>query len=294
MNTQKNEVYTKHLTKSKKNFSFLWFLLPPVIILGIASLPAFVYAIVISFQGGVSNYASLLNLNSSFVHSLYITVELMVLTVPISIGLGIIISSVLRRKQFLHLNLFVKTILILPFALTPAVTGLIFRMMLTSQIGVLSYIANLVGIKVALGIPSQAFLWTFLVELWMITPLVSLILLAGFNNIPDDIIEASTLETNSWIQRFWYIELPYLRPYLALGSMLIIVNVFDIFDMPWSLTNGGPIDATSFISIEIDERAFRAFDIQGAMSATVISLVIVLIISMLIYQFVYKQVETLD
>ncbi len=279
----------------KRNFYFLFFLLPPIIVLGVAGLPSLVYAIIISFQEDpYDNYISILSPSSSFMHSALITIELAAIVIPFSLIMGVIISEVLSRKQFPHLNLFVKYILILPFAVTPTVTGLIFRMMLTSKIGVLSYVANLFGIEINLGIPLQAFLWSSFIEIWTITPLLTLILLAGLNNIPNEVIEASVLETNNWIDLLWYIELPYLRPYIALSSMLALINVFDIFDMPWSFTNGGPIDATSFLSIEIDEKAFRAFDIPTAMGSTVISLIIVLVISTMIYQVVYKQVETLD
>ena len=225
---------------------------PTRLILGMAGVPPLIYTIYLSMKGNwLNNYTSIFSPSSSFIHSLIITFELVIITLPIQIILGIIIASVLNRKHFLKMNKFVKVILILPFAITPAVVGVLFRMMM-DRLGILTYFTNLVGLHVEfLGMPTPAFISTCFVTIWMGVPLVALIILAGLTDIPKEAEEAARLETNSWLKIFWHIQLPYLRSYLTLVVILQFSQIMQIFDMPFSLTNGGPIDATQFISLSI-------------------------------------------
>ena len=122
-----------------------------------------------------------------------------------------------------------------------------------------------------IGDPDNAFALVVFWDVWQWTPFCALILLAGLTTVPDEIEEAARLETKSWLTVLRHVQLPYLVPGLVAIMILRTADTLKLFDMVFTMTRGGPGNATEFISLLIQRTGFRAFD-QGVASAQAVVL----------------------
>ncbi|AZV80845.1 sugar ABC transporter permease (plasmid) [Parasedimentitalea marina] len=122
--------------------------------------------------------------------------------------------------------------------------------------------------------PDIAMLSLVLVDTWQTTPLTFLIILAGLQAVPDEVYEAANVDGAGPVRVFWSITLPLLMPYLFLAALLRSVDAFKIFDKVYSLTGGGPGQATETLSMYVYRLGFRFFDVGLASAAAIIMVVI--------------------
>ena len=119
-----------------------------------------------------------------------------------------------------------------------------------------------------------------LAETWQWTSFCFLILLAGLQGIPDDVYEAAALETKSRWQVFWNVTFPFLQPTLILVVLLRITEAFKVFAIPYTLTRGGPGNATMMLPMYAHRAGMRYFDFgySSAISFMTFLLVMVFIV----------------
>jgi multiple sugar transport system permease protein len=157
---------------------------------------------------------------------------------------------------------FWTTIILIPMMLSPAVVGNFWRFLYQPQIGLFNYL-----IAFATGIPTDSFEmigsvalapWSIIiVDTWMWSPYVALIVLAGLRSIPDYIYEAAEVDRASKFRQFWSITLPMVLPFVMLAVLFRGIENFKMFDMVNLLTSGGPGSTTEVASITLKREAFE-------------------------------------
>ena len=178
------------------------------------------------------------------------------LEVLIGFGLALLIDKKFRGHGFW------TTIILLPMMLSPAVVGNFWTFLYQPQIGLFNYIiAFFTGVDPSsfemIGSVDLAPWSIVIVDVWMWTPYVMLICLAGLRSIPNDIYEAAEIDRASPWRRFWSITLPMALPFIMLAVLFRGIENFKMFDMVNLLTNGGPGSTTELASITLKREAFE-------------------------------------
>lgn len=187
---------------------------------------------------GLENYVTLFT-NTFFRSAVWITTAMTVGAVVISVALGLGIALLLDREFFGRSV--VRTLLITPFLIMPVVAGLIWKnQIFHSLYGVLNWVITSLGFE-PIEFVGRLPLWSIIIVLvWQWTPFMMLIILAGLQSQPTDILEAARVDGASSWGLFRYITLPGLRPYLELGALLGSIYLIQVFDHIDVITGGGP------------------------------------------------------
>jgi multiple sugar transport system permease protein len=135
--------------------------------------------------------------------------------------------------------------------IAPVIAGIMWKLMMDPERGVINYLFNFIGLGGSKWIfhSSTALISIAVVDVWMFTPFVILIILAGLSSIPDSIYEASAIDGSNDFQDFFYITLPLILPYILLAGVFRTVDSFKMFDLFYVMTKGGPGTATMNLPI---------------------------------------------
>jgi multiple sugar transport system permease protein len=218
--------------------------------------------------------------DDTFFNSALVTLEFTVISVVLSVGLGLLIALVLNNTS--RLSGLTKAVLILPFAVAPALKGFSWRFMLNPDYGVYDRMIDTV-LPFAddinwLGEPFWALFVLALTEVWAWAPLIALMLLGGLGSISPEVKAAAKVDgANSW-QEFWQVTFPLLRPLLLIVVFLKAVFSVKIFDQVVTTTGGGPGRATETLNFYAYAQGFNFLDIGYA---SAVSWVIVLVLGVL-------------
>jgi sorbitol/mannitol transport system permease protein len=187
---------------------------------------------------GLENYRRIFS-DPFFRQAMWTSVKMTVLSVLLALIIGTLFAILLDRN-FFGRGL-IRTLLITPFLLMPVVAALIWKQqMFSSLFGVLNKSLNFLGISSVAFISDHPLGSIVTVLVWQWTPFMMLIVLAGLQSQPSDILEAADVDGASGFGIFRQLTLPHLRPYLELGALLgsiFIVQAFDAIDV---MTGGGP------------------------------------------------------
>src|SRR5260221_494586 len=208
---------------------------------------------------GIDNYVSILT-DPDIWTSMQTTAHFVFWSIFLEVLLGFGLALLINRKFRGHS--FWTTIILLPMMLSPAVVGNFWTFLFQPQSGLFNYVVSFFT-----GIDPASFQmigdvklapWTIvLVDVWMWTPYVMLICLAGLRSIPDYIYEAAEVDRASAWRRFRAGTLPMVMPFLMLAVLFRGIENFKMFDMWNLLTNGGPGSLTETVSITLKRAAFE-------------------------------------
>jgi multiple sugar transport system permease protein len=208
---------------------------------------------------GIENYANILT-DPDVWAGMQVTARFVIATIVIETVLGFALAYLIDRKFRGHG--FWTTIILIPMMLSPAVVGNFWTFLYQPQIGLFNY-----AVSFFTGIAPSAFSmigevrlapWAIVnVDVWMWTPYVMLICLAGLRSIPNDIYEAAEIDRASKWRQFWSITLPMALPFIMLAVLFRGIENFKMFDMVNLLTNGGPGSTTELASITLKREAFE-------------------------------------
>jgi multiple sugar transport system permease protein len=164
------------------------------------------------------------------------------LTVGLELLLGLGIAMLLRRPTLL--NNAMSVALMLPLMIAPAIASLMWKLMTNPNFGILSYLVSLVGIENFkwASDPSTALLTVVLVDIWVYTPFMMVLLLAGLRALPPQPFEAAELDGVPASFVFFRITLPMLTPYIITASLFRMLDSIQQFDIIYAMTQGGPGD----------------------------------------------------
>lgn len=187
---------------------------------------------------GFGNYVDLVG-NTFFTQAVWVSVVMTVSAVGLSLLLGTLIALLLDRNFFGRS--IVRTLLITPFLVMPVVAGLVWRTQIfNSLFGVLNWLLAAVGLDRIEFIARAPLTSIIAVLVWQWTPFMMLIVLAGLQGQPSDVLEAARVDGAKPRAIFFQITLPHLRPYLELGVLLGSIYLIQVFDHVEVMTGGGP------------------------------------------------------
>ena len=164
----------------------------------------------------------------------------------------------------------VRTILILPMVIAPVAAGTLWRMMLNSRMGLTNYLLGFLGVDGPdwLGVSAWAVVSVIIVDIWMATPFVFLVVSAGISGIPAELLESASLDGATRWQSFWRIDVPLLLPLLLLTVMFRMLESLLSLDSIYTLTLGGPGYATFTMTYFIYTLSLRSFNLGLAAAAS--------------------------
>jgi sorbitol/mannitol transport system permease protein len=187
---------------------------------------------------GFENYRRIFS-DPFFRQAMWTSVKMTALSVLLSLIIGTLFALLLDRK-FLGRGL-IRTLLITPFLLMPVVAALIWKQqMFSSLFGVLNKVLTFLGLNSVAFISDHPLGSIVTVLVWQWTPFMMLIVLAGLQSQPSDILEAADVDGASGFGIFRQLTLPHLRPYLELGALLGSIYIVQAFDAIDVMTGGGP------------------------------------------------------
>jgi multiple sugar transport system permease protein len=201
------------------------------------------------------------------------------LVLLIQVPLGMAIAWLLDIPS--RVRAFLRTTLVLPLLVPPVVAGLMWKTMMQPQSGVLNWLLSQVGLPPQLWLndPATAMVSVVLIDSWLFTPLAAIILLAGLQSVPGDVLEAARIDgANAW-RLFRDIQLPWLVPHIALVALLRVADSLKAFEIIYATTRGGPLDATRTLHIMAYEEAYRWSNLGTAMAIVLVLWLICYVVS---------------
>lgn len=282
---------------------YLWFLPMGVIVCGILLYP-WLWSLYLSLHSwsplrpgsplyiGLTNYLEVLT-DPGFWNSVRITVELMVLSVGGQFIIGFALALLLNRIRKGR-GVFVS-ILMLPMMLTPSVIGLIWKFLLHGEWGTLNYFISLVGLEPLkwMSDPSVTLYTVSLISIWQNMPFVMLVLLAGLQTVPQDLMDASRVDGATGLQSFRYIILPWLRPLMNIALMFRVVFALRTFDVVYSMwRSGGPGKSAQVLGVYLYEEYRWAWAIGRSSAISYILLGITFLFSLVFARDLLRRERT--
>lgn len=281
----------------KRNPYTKFFLLAPALLMIVATtIYPLLNSFFISFQRwrlnrsatpsgfvGLDNYLNAFS-DEYFLNSVLVTLEFTALSVGLTIIIGLAMALILQKRT--RANLFVRMLLIFPFAVSPALKGISFKFMLSQDYGIFHALISMVlppaKDMVWLADPFWGLFWLAMSEVWGWAPLYALMFIGALGSISIEIFEAAKVDgAHNW-DVFWKITLPLLKPVIIIATLLKTIFSLKLFDQVVTMTGGGPGRSTQTLNYFVYLTAFRNLD-MGYSSA----LAFILLIGLAIFAYFY-------
>jgi len=261
----------------------LRYLVPTLAILAITTLVPAAYTVYLSLTtsgsesfitrefSGAGSYSRLLT-DPQFWNAFVIQLVFVAGAVTSEVVIGFLIALALNRPgRFTRL---VRTVLLAPAVLPPIVVALLFSYLLQSRIGAISYYAERLGITSDwFGQGSSALGVLIAVDAWQFTPVVAILILAGLQHVPAELLEAAMIDGAGIIRRVTAVIIPFLLPALTTIGLLRLIDAVQVFPTIYVLTNGGPGESTNALNFWGFTVFFKLSDTTyGAAIAVVLTL----------------------
>jgi ABC-type sugar transport system permease subunit len=194
----------------------------------------------------------------------------------LGVGMAVLLQSFNRRT-----GNFLRAFFSMPLLISPIIVGLIWRYMYDRQYGFVYWLLGLVGLDDSFGgltSTKTALFSVVLADVWNVTPFILLVVSAGLTVIPLDLYEAARIDGAGPFRILFRITLPLLSKVLAVVVMIRGTDAFRTFDIIYALTNGGPANATSSLSIYSYKQAFDNGELGFGMASSILTLIALVII----------------
>ncbi|MGP9528836.1 MULTISPECIES: carbohydrate ABC transporter permease [unclassified Glutamicibacter] len=281
------------------------FLVPPLIIYGVAVLLPIVQSLVLSFYKwdgitdmrfvGLDNYVKMLSRDDVFWTAFANALGYLVICLVLQLGGALVVSSLLTALP--RARELVKTLYLLPAVIsTVAIAFLFLRVYSLEPVGMLNQVLQWVG----LGDLQTAWLSNVqtvlaavsIPEGWRYTGLYMLIIYAALISVPRELEEAARLDGASWWQVFWNIRFPHIRPVWITTTIMATTFALRGFDIPYLLTNGGPGQSSELLTTYMYKTAFVHTDYGYASAISVFIVIECLVAVGLIYLLLRRKDES--
>lgn len=239
---------------------------------------------------GLQNFETLLsdpNYVSSFKITMVFSAFVAFLGLAISLLLAVCADRVLRGASAY------KTFLIVPYAVAPAVAGVLWMFIFNPTLGVLSYVMRMFGIDWNYLVDAdQALTLLVIAAVWKQVSYNFIFFLAGLQAIPKSLLEAAAMDGAGPFRRFWTVVFPLLSPTtFFLLVMNIVYAFFDTFAIVDATTMGGPGQDTNILVYKVFVDGFRNMDFGGSAAQSVILMVMVIILTVIQFRFIERRVN---
>jgi sn-glycerol 3-phosphate transport system permease protein len=239
---------------------------------------------------GLANFAALLR-DSNYLHSFRVTASFSVLVAGSGIGIALLLAAMADRV--IRGALAYRTLLIWPYAVAPAVAGVLWLFLFAPSIGIVTFALRSLGLHwdwVLQG--DQAMLLVVVAATWKQISYNFLFFLAGLQSIPRSLIEAAAIDGAGPARRFWTIVFPLLSP---TTFFLLVVNIvyafFETFGVIDATTSGGPGQATQILVYKVYHDGVKSQDLGGSSAQSVILMIIVIALTVVQFRFVERKVQ---
>ncbi|MEM1386163.1 MAG: sugar ABC transporter permease [Pseudomonadota bacterium] len=224
------------------------------------------------------NYLNFMS-DPSFWNTLRVSLTYAFLTVGLELLLGLGIALLLQKRT--RFNNFVSIMLLMPLMTAPALASLMWKLMTNPGFGILSYFATLIGLEDFrwASAPQTAMLTVVLVDIWVYTPFIMILLLAGLRSLPQQPFEAAALDGVPRLFVFWRITLPMLTPFLLTAILFRTIESIQQFDIIYAMTQGGPGDKLTVFQVEAYLNFFQSTNVGRSAALLMILWLITYILS---------------
>jgi multiple sugar transport system permease protein len=272
---------------------FLLFLPVLIWILAVLVYPLIV-SVILSFQNarftavnatwiGLDNYVRVLGRDPEFWTAAKNTVVWTAANYVVQMGAGLLLALLLNQRY--PGAKFLRTWIVVPWVIPTVAMAIMWVWMLNASVGVINQLLLSLGVlarRVAfLGDPSLAMPTVVILNSWRWVPLVTVVLLAALQTVPDELYEAALVDGASSWARFRHVIVPWIRPTLNVLSLLVLIWIFNSFVVVWLTTQGGPGNATLILPVLVYKRAFAVFRLGEAAAISVLMAVILLVLAVL-------------
>jgi sn-glycerol 3-phosphate transport system permease protein len=279
-----------------------WLLLAPqLLVIGVFFFWPAAQALLQSFQVqdafgtstqwvGLANFETLFN-DAGYLESFKTTAVFSMLVAVL--GIGISLTLAVFADRIIQGALFYKTLLVVPYAVAPAVAGVLWVFMFSPALGVVAYALGKIGFEWNhLLDGSHAMALIVMAAVWKQISYNFLFFLAGLQSIPKSLIEAAAIDGARPWRRFWSIQFPLLSP---TTFFLLVINMvyafFETFAIVDATTHGGPGQETSILVYKVYYDGFKAMDLGGSAAQSVVLMMIVIVLTVLQFRYVEKKVN---
>lgn len=261
------------------------FLIPLVLALGLISIYPTLYSLYMSFFDwnwgqrfnfvGIANYLDLASselFRTALLNTFVFAIGAVGLELALGLGLALVMNRLGRGAGI------IRTLLLIPLMVSGIAVAIIWKILLDPTLGILNYGLQLVGIGSVgfLGDPSLAMASIILIDTWWQTAFVFIVLSAGLQSLPQDVLEAAEADGATTLQRLRYVTLPMLRPIVLVVLMFRTIDCLKVFAIIFGTTGGGPLTTTESVQVLAYQTAFRQTNMSLSMTMMVIFAVIVL------------------
>ena len=272
--------------------NFIIFMLPSLIALMLVLAVPLVYSMITSFfdtnlkyRGlgdfvGLQNYIEVLK-DTYFLDSVKTTVIftffVVVIEFLVGLGIGLLLNNIRKARNFFF------TIIIVPMMITPIAVGLIWRLLLHSDLGIVNHVLTQIGMvgRAWLADASIALKTVMFIDIWQNVPYMVLVILAGLVTLPTEPYEAAAIDGASRLQSFFTLTIPMMIPTFSVVLLLRTITALKTYDLIFVLTRGGPGTTTEVISYHIYQQAFRYLEIGKASAMSYMLLLMIVPVAFL-------------
>ena len=239
---------------------------------------------------GLENFRNLWN-DPSYLAAFQTTAVFSVLVAGLGLGISLLLA-VFAERVVRGSGLY-RTLLIWPYAVAPAVAGVLWLFMFAPSIGIVSYVLRQNGFAWdALLNSNHAMALIVMAAVWKQISYNFLFFLAGLHSIPKSLIEAAAIDGAGPWRRFWTVQFPLLSP---TTFFLLVINIvyafFDTFAIVDAATKGGPGKDTAILVYKVYFDGFKAMDLGGSAAQSVVLMVIVVALTVVQFRYVEKKVN---
>ena len=276
-----------------------WLFVSPAVLLFLVFVAGpFVFAIALAFLKwdlltpaefvGLENFAKLFSdplLPRVLINTFVFALASIVTHLVFGLLLALAVNQVISRA----IGYFARVAIFFPFLISWAAVALLWKYVLDPTFGYVAQYAAMIGIDLPnfFADPAWALPAIIFIDLWHTLGFTFIIMLAGLQTVPSELIEAARTDgATSW-QIFWNVTLPLMSPTMFFATIITFIGAFQIFDPIQIITKGGPQDSTTTIIMYLYEKGFQAFDMGYA--AAVALLVFVIIMGVTVLQFVGRR-----
>ncbi len=283
-------LFMQTIKELQRKSTFL-FLLPAIIIVIIALVYPIFSSLRLSFYDwnlrdfskapvfiGFQNFIELFK-SENFITSISVTLIFTVSVVILEMIIGTIFALLL--EQGIAGLRFFRTVFVLPIMIAPVVVGIVWKFLYNTSYGTINYLLGLIGIKQIawLADPTLALGAVIISDVWQWTPFVFIMVLAGLQGIPKDLLEAGRVDGASYLQNLAYIKLPSIAKVLGITAILRLIDALRSLEVIFNLTYGGPGVSTEVLSLHLYKTAFSDSRLGLSSAIAVVLLVIIFLLS---------------
>lgn len=229
---------------------------------------------------GLQNYFRMIR-SEQFWNAIRVSSTYVFFAVGAELILGVGVGLLLNRDNMVTKVL--RPLLILPLLIAPVIAVLMWRLMMSTQFGVLNFFLSLINPELKnfpwAGVARYAMFTVVLIDIWIFTPFIALLVLAGLRSLPRAPFEAAQVDGASKWYTFRTQTVPMLTPYVTIALIFRLIDSFRIFDIPFALTKGGPGDSLMTLQVTAYTQSFTYLNIGRGAAYMFLTWIIIYLVS---------------